>query len=317
MPIDAKILVTGANNIVAQAIIDKLLVQGKKIRAISNKKQEFKADKNLEFQKCSLFNISELADAMEGIEKIYHCDEFVSFLPKEEDKLYNINVIGTENLVNIALSKNVQKLVYLSSTLAFGTYQHKSKINEETRRTEHKKNTYYTICKSRAELEISRGNAEGLETIIVCPSIIIQQKNKDSIYNIVNIAKANYSSYPEGKNGFVGLKDVVAATTQLMESEKNNEKYIVSAENRTYQSILEHINPNLKQKHLFSKMNNTKAKIIGKINKFRNFVFDAAPFLTPEILNFDGKEFIFENEKIIKALDFEFTSINKVLEEIK
>lgn len=313
----SKILVTGATGIVGKAIVLALAAKGNLVRAMVFEKSKIDHKlENVEWVVCDILDVTGLQDVFKGIETIYHCLEYVSFLDSDINKLYDINITGTENVVNVALALKVRKVIYISSTQAFGTYQHKEQISEKTKWAENNKNTFYGICKNRAELEIWRGKEEGLEILIVNPSIIIAPF-EDKMYNIAKIAKANYQFYPSGTNGFVALKDVAEASILLNEYNISGEKFILNSENLSYHKVLTKWNEKLAKKSISSKINSLKANIIWRINNFRNVVFRAEPFLSKEIYNFDGKDFEFSNKKMIEGTNFKFTPVLKYIEEIK
>ncbi len=314
MSLNPKILITDATGMLGFQLIKDFIKKGENLRVLRFLSEDVshleKYKNNLEIIDADLLDISLLEDALQGIEYIYHCKELVSFHPQDEQKLFDINIIGTRNIVNIALSLVVKKIVFVSSTLAFGNYVFKKKITEKTKWIEHDDNTNYSISKHHAELEIHRGQEEGLETVIVNPSIIIGDSlNENDLYDFKNMTKKQYRFYPKGKNGFVKLEDVSKACVVLMKSNISNEKFILSAENLSYQSVLEKINPALTKKNLFSRTNKTRLNLTWRINKMKSFLFDARPFLSEEIYGFDGKVFEFENTKITKAINFNFSKI--------
>lgn len=312
-----KILVTGATGLVGAAMILDLAAKGNAVKAYSlHKPNRTNFPENVEVILGDILDVSVLNEAMQGVDVVYHCLDFMSFLDSDTDKLYDINIKGTENLVNAALANDVRKVVYISSTQAFGTHQHKEKITEKTGWIEHKDNTFFAICKNRAELEIWRGKEEGLEMLIVNPSIILAPL-ENKMYNFAQIAKANYKFYPKGRNGFIALHDVVNATIYLNENNVSGERFILNTENLTYSEVLSALNSSIKTNIFGDRMNLVKAYIIWQINRFRNIIFGSKPFLTKEIYNFNNKEFEFSNSKIIDASDLKFTPIAEYITEIK
>lgn len=317
METTAKILVTGATGLVGSAILASLSSQGKSVKAFTfNKSKQNTSLKNVEWIYGDILDVSVLDDAMQGIDVVYHCLDFMSYLETDSQKLYDINVKGTENVVNMALANEVRKIVYISSTQAFGTHQHKGKITEKTNWIEHKDNSLYAICKNRAELEIWRGQEEGLQTLILSPSIIIAPL-QEKLYNFGHIAKSQYNFYPNGKNGFIALKDVAEASIYLNEHNVSGEKFILNSENLTYAEVLSKWNPKIKNTNIGNRMNAVKANIIWQVNKFRDIVFGARPFLTKDIYNFNNKLFEFNNKKVVDACNIKFAKIADYIDEIK
>lgn len=291
-------------------IVKKIISQGKSVRVLKYRTNNFSHLKNfdthIEYIDGDLLDIISLEDALVGIEQIYHCAEIFSFNTNDEQKMFDVNIAGTRNLVNVALSKSVKKILLLSSTLAFGTYDFKKPINEKTKWEEHKDNTSYSISKHQAELEIFRGKAEGLETVIVNPSFILGEAiNKNALYNLINIANLNYKFCPTLKYGFVDLEDVSNSCIQLMESSVSGEKYILNAENLSLTAVLKKINSNVNPK------NYKLSSLRVTLNEIKTILFKSKPFLTKEVYNFEGKTFEFENVKIKETLKLEFKLINK------
>lgn len=314
MSLKAKILITDANCLVGFQLIKDLYAQGEKICIFNAENGDYSHlndfKDSIEFVEANLLDIMLLEDALQGIEQIYHCKELLSFHPQDEQILNNTNIIQTRNLVNVSLNSSVKKIVYLSSTMAYGTYAFKGNITEETKWIDDKMNNNYSVSKHLAELEIQRGQEEGLQTVIVNPALIIgENSQKDDLYNLQNIADAQYHFHPKGSNGFVKLEDISKVCIQLMQSTISDEKFIISAKNLSYQTILEKLNPALTKNKLFSSNNSTKVNMICRMNSIKSFAFGARPFLSQEIHNFNDKNFVFDGTKICNSIDFKYAEI--------
>ena len=57
--------------------------------------------------------VPELDNAFEGVTHVYHCAAVVSFDSSDYHLMRKVNIEGTANMVNIALSKNIKKFVIL------------------------------------------------------------------------------------------------------------------------------------------------------------------------------------------------------------
>src|SRR4051812_17750687 len=97
------ILVTGGSGLVGKELLMQLLSHGKSIKAIYNKTPIGINDPRLQQVQCDILDVIALEEVMEGIDEVYHCAGFISYVPKDAPKLYKINVEGTANVVNAAL----------------------------------------------------------------------------------------------------------------------------------------------------------------------------------------------------------------------
>ena len=84
-----------------------------------------------------------------------------------------INVEGTSNVVNIALSQKIEKLGYVSSIAALSRYENNDLVTEENYWKPNANNSNYAISKYLSEQEVWRGIQEGLNAVIINPSIIM------------------------------------------------------------------------------------------------------------------------------------------------
>ncbi|MBJ6907592.1 NAD-dependent epimerase/dehydratase family protein, partial [Vibrio cholerae] len=86
---------------------------------------------------------------------------------------FKINIEGTANVVNAALGAGVKKMVHVSSVAALGRIRENETINETMNWTEETSNSNYGKSKYLAEMEVWRGIAEGLEAVMVNPTMIL------------------------------------------------------------------------------------------------------------------------------------------------
>ena len=120
-----------------------------------------------------ILDVVSLQESMQEVQQVYHCAAIVSYESGQADLMHEVNVVGTANVVNLALEMQVEKLVHVSSIAALGR-SGKSKLLDESAKWEQSKfNTQYAISKHRAEMEVWRGIAEGLNAAIVNPSVIL------------------------------------------------------------------------------------------------------------------------------------------------
>ena len=182
------ILVTGSTGLVGTHLLLELLKKHDRIRATHRASSNLQAvydtfalyvddpgtyyDK-IEWTEADVTDFDTLIQALDGVDYVYHTAAFISFDPRERFTMIQSNVGGTANLVNACLERKVKKLCYVSSTAALGNAPAGEQITEDKIWSYSKNRSAYSVSKYQSEMEIWRGMAEGLQAVIVNPSIII------------------------------------------------------------------------------------------------------------------------------------------------
>lgn len=329
------ILVTGGTGLVGYHLLLQLLEEKEVIRAIYRSEKKLQHIKNLfekanklpqfekiDWVKADILDIPALEIAFSDISYVYHCAALVSFNPKDEDKLYQNNIIGTANVVNISLSKKVKKLCYVSSISALGNgTEHNLILTEETERNNEAIRSDYSISKFGAEMEVWRGFQEGLEVVIVNPGVIFGNgfpKEGSSLF-IQNI-KDGQLFYTMGKLGIIPVEDVVKAMTTLMKSPISGERFILVAEDITYKELFDRITETLQQTQCDNKIKKPKylvKKWQTQVARVLEFIFASLFFrkrmLTQSTIHSLFNMEIHDTSKIKNAIDFEFLDMKVYL----
>ena len=306
------ILVTGGAGLLGNALIKILLYNGEKVKAIYNKTSLTSFNNaNLITEKCDILDVYAIEDAMHDITEVYHCAGLVSFNPKDEKKLYSINIDGTANIVNACLNAGVKKLVHVSSVAALGRIRPGQMINEKMEWTPETSNSKYGHSKYLGEMEVWRGVAEGLNAVVINPSIILGAGNWNE--GSSKIFKSVYNEFPwytEGTTGFVDVKDVATAMILLMQSDITSEKFIVSAENISYKEMFTMMAKAFGKKVPSKKVTAFIAALTWRLENIKSKFTGIAPLLTRETANTALTKVEYDNSKLLKALaDFKYRSV--------
>jgi dihydroflavonol-4-reductase len=298
------ILVTGAAGLLGKELVQMLAENGKKVKAGYNKSSiENIHSPNVFPVQLDILDVYALEDALVDVTEVYHCAGLVSFEPRDEKKLYSINVEGTANVVNACLNAGIRKLVHVSSVAALGRIRQGQTINEKMQWTPETSNSKYGHSKYLGEIEVWRAVAEGLNAVVVNPVIILGNGNWDE--GSTKLFKSVYNGFPwytTGTTGFVDVKDVAKAMILLMESDVQAEKFILSAENITYQSLLNMIAKGFNKKLPNKKVTPFLAAITWRLEAFKSLFTGNKPLITKETAATSLAEVQFDNSKLLKAL---------------
>jgi nucleoside-diphosphate-sugar epimerase len=182
--------------------------------------------------------------------------------------------------------------------------------------TEETSNSVYGQSKYLGELEVWRGIGEGLNAVIVNPVIILGCADWKS--GSAQIFKSVYDEFPwytEGVSGFVDTGDVAKAMIALMQSDISNERFIISAENRTYRQVFNWIADGFGKKRPHKKVTPLIAKIVWRLEAIKSRFSGKNPLVTKETATTALAEVTYNNEKLLKFLpDFKYTNIESAIQ---
>jgi len=246
------ILVTGGTGLVGGYLLYELTSKGEKVRALvrqgkpSDFVQKLFSCRDAGAEQLSLIewvqgditDYYSLLDALEGVQDVYHCAALISFDPRDRKKMLHTNVEGTANVVNACQEKGIRKLCHVSSIAALGRSEQDGIIDENSRWKTSRRNSGYAVSKYGSEREVWRGIEEGLNAVIINPSVILGAsclpKTTNRLFS--NIDKL-LPFYNEGVNGYVDVRDVVQSMILLMNSPVSGERFVINSENLSLKQL--------------------------------------------------------------------------------
>lgn len=311
------IFITGATGLTGSHLIKELSNRGHSIKALYRAEIPF-THHNIEWIKGDLFDSELLDETLQNVDEVYHCAAKISYNPKDKNLLFKTNVEGTANIVNACLNNHVKKLLHISSVAALGINKDSTPITEAMKWNDETSGSVYGKSKYLGEMEVWRGIAEGLNAVIINPSVILGAGDWDK--GSSEIFKTVYKEFPyysDGVAGFVDVKDVVAAMIALMESDIVAERFIVNAGNVTYKDLFTMIAEAFHKRAPYKKVTPLMAAAIWRIEKIKSMFTCKAPFITKETADTALAKLYFDNSRLLKALPgFQYTPIKKSVERI-
>ena len=326
------ILVTGSTGLVGSQLLLDLVRSGKQVRAmkkhtgnLSLVHQTFHRYanndaeallKNIEWVEGDVLDTYSLLEAMKEVKQVYHCAAVVSFGSYFSNNLMKINVEGTENVVNMALEARIQKLCHISSVAALGRAKKNNLITEETHWEISSNNSLYAVSKYGAEREVWRGIAEGLNAVIVNPSIIIGAGDwKRGSSKMFEQGWKGLKYYTEGINGFVDVRDVSSSMTKLMDSEIKNERFIISSENYSYRDFYNEVSAHFQKRKPYLKATPFLSEIAWRLAAIKGIFTNSSPLINKETARTANQKYFYSNEKIKKTLGIEFIPVKQSIKD--
>jgi nucleoside-diphosphate-sugar epimerase len=316
------IFVTGGTGFLGAYIIRNLVERGQAVRALRrpSSTQPFFIAKEIwnkvEWVEGDVLDVVALQQGMEGAEMVVHAAAIVSFLKQRREEMYKVNVDGTDNVVNVALESGIRRMLHVSSVAALGRTLNASTVSEEKKWEANKANTHYAITKHEAEMHVWRGFAEGLEGVIINPSTILGFGNwHESSCAIFKNAYKEFPWYTNGVNGFVGVEDVAQAAVRLLFSDITEKRFIVNAENRSFQSLFAAMAKGFGKKPPHRYAGRTASEIAWRMEAVKGALTGSKPLLSRETAKIAHSHTSFDNRALLNVLpDFRYTPLDAVIQ---
>lgn len=325
------ILVTGGTGLVGAHLLLQLTENEAAVRAIYRNAANLKKTKALfqlyqketlfskiEWMEADIIDIPSLEPAFQNITHVYHCAALISYDPNDEDQLRKTNIEGTANIVNFCLAYNIEKLCHVSSIAALGNLApHETQLTEETEWNPEAPHSDYAISKYGAEMEIWRGQQEGLNAVVVNPGVIFGagfwHQGSGVFFSKV---KKGFPFYTHGSTGYVGVTDVVKVMILLMQSDSTGERFTVISENLTFKKVIFQIAEKLQVKKPTIEAKPWMLGIAWRLDWLVSTFFRTKRKLSKDGANSLLSAHFISNAKIKNALGFEFQSIDSVIAEV-
>jgi dihydroflavonol-4-reductase len=313
------IAVTGANGLLGSFIVRMLIQQKEPFVAIKRKESDVSllqdVNECITWFDADILDIVSLNEAFRNVTHVIHTAAIVSFNPSRARHVMQINVQGTRNVVNACLANNVERIVHVSSVAALAAQKGQTIITEENKWVETHQQTVYAKSKYLSELEIFRGQEEGISSVIVNPSLILAGANWDnSSAQIFKYVWRQSPFYSDGSVNYVDVVDVAKIIYMLLRMPVEAERFIVSAGKVRYKELFGLIAKEFGKKIPSIKINKSFLKVGAYFETWRAIIAGSEPRLTRETARIAGVNYLFENRKIVNQLNFEFQPIDKTLQ---
>lgn len=326
------ILVTGGTGLLGSHLLFKLAQSNESVRAIfrnKNKLSDVKkvfsyytkdaedVFKKIHWVEGNLLDLYSLNEAFVDVKKVYHSAAIVSFDGKNKDQLINENVQSTENVVNLCLQHDVEKLCHVSSIASLGGSLNGEFIDENSKWSSAKSHSAYSVSKFKSEMAVWRGIEEGLNAVIVNPSVILGPGfwNSGSGSLFVKAAKG-MRFFTSGSTGFVDVRDVVDTIIQLMESENNAERFVINSENLDYADLFNMIADEMKIKRASHEATKKMLKLALYLDWLASKLGIKKREITEDVIRSSITKSTYSNKKIVEAIHPTWIPIKTSVHEI-
>jgi dihydroflavonol-4-reductase len=305
------VLVTGGTGFIGSNLAIALLHQGCNVRILRRPDSDLRAigSAAVDHRYGDVKDIDSLKRAMSGCDTVFHTAAVVSYWRRDRERMYDVNIRGTQNVVHACIETGIQKLVHTSSVAAIGFPESDSWADETNVFNWEAYDVGYRISKYRAELEIQRGVSIGLQAVIVNPSIVIGPR--DIHFNggqiIRDIHKKRLFFSIKGGTNIVYVDDVVRGHIAAARQGRIGERYILSGENLTLQDAFNTVAEIVGGIVPKFRLPNTTVRIAAWMAEIVGAMTNKKPWITRELVARAGTSYYFTCANAQKELGYTVT----------
>lgn len=224
-----KVAVTGAAGHIGAAICRKLLEQGHEVIALTYNDRSAIEDLSVTIVKGNVLDRESLKVLIGQCDAVIHTAGMIELGYRFIQKMYDINVIGTKNVLEIAKEFGTKKIIHFSSVHAFSHKPYDVAINE-SRAFVTDKSVFYDQTKRDGHILAQEAAKNGQNVVIVCPtSAVGPPDHKPSKLGkaVIDIYKGSVPAVVKGGFDFADVRDMANGVVAALEKGRAGETYIL------------------------------------------------------------------------------------------
>lgn len=268
-----KYLVTGATGFLGRTVVAQLLERKAEIHALVMENDPLARELPQEVHSVvgDVCDESSLNCFFSGADRqtcVIHCAGIISVASHPGDRIYRVNVGGTNNILRLCAEYSVGKLVYVSSVHAIPEKPKGMEITEDAVFSPELVRGDYAKSKAIATALVFDAAKRGLNASVVFPSGIIGpgDSGKGSITNmLLAFLGGKLPVAVKGGYDFVDVRDVASGITACAEHGLPGHGYILSGHYASIRDILEAAKKTLNLRRAVSYLPICFAKVVAPI----------------------------------------------------
>lgn len=274
-----KVAVTGASGHIGSAVCRHLIAQGHEVVALVRKDVAAIQDLPLKMMQGDVLNRESLIAFMQTCDAVIHTAAAIDLSYPFNQKVYDINVTGTKNVLEVAKETGIKKIVHLSSIHAFSHSPHNIPL-DESREFVSDSALFYDRTKRNGHKLALETARSGMFVVVVCPtSAAGPPDHKPSKLGkaVIDIYKGYVPAVIEGGFDFADVRDIAVGIVAALTKGISGETYILGGKYYTIQQFAEIVLEQKGSKKKLKLLPMTVAKAVLPFIRFYSLVTGKPP----------------------------------------
>ncbi len=315
-----KILITGATGLLGSNLVRLLIHRGYSVGVFIQTKSYTKTLYDLPIRKHfgDILDKESLEAAVQEYDVVIHAAAITDYWPSRSQRIWDVNIEGTRNIVDAVKKFNIGRLIYIgsgSSINAPGTEQHKK---HNLPFTGAKYGLDYIDSKYIAlQLVLDKARQDGLPALAILPTFMIGPYDSlpTSGKLILALAKQKLKFYTGGGRNFVHVRDVATAIANSIEMGSTGKYYITGNENLTYREFFEKATSVIGVSPPPYKLSDNIIKFVGLLGSMKGELLGKKPIITYPTSKIACDKLYISSDDAVEELNMPQTSVETAIKE--
>jgi dihydroflavonol-4-reductase len=301
-----RVLVTGATGFIGSHVARALVDGGATVRLLRRPHSPLARIEGLPAEHVigDILDPATLATACDGVDAVVHCAAQMRGRGTVAARIES-HILGTQNVVAAAAASRVRRFVYVSSVASLGTPRQTPAESDAGVRPLDETQIWrgppsawpYGFAKHQAEQLVQRAAGDGLEAVVVNPSLVIGPGDRNRVSNLLiwHILHGRVPPLVPGGLNVVAVEDVADGVLAALVRGRPAERYILCGENRTLADLIRTTAKLVGRREPRARLSLRTARTLGSLLAALARLLHLP--LAPELLQQAGVHFYYSGDK--------------------
>ncbi len=314
-----KVLVTGANGLLASNLVRELLQSGYEVRGMVRESSNLLSLKKVDVElfKGEITNQADVRKAFAGCEVVVHAAANTSQWPTNYEAYKRINVDATHLILDEAIRRNVERFIFVSSANAFDPGSKEEPGTEDSSFSLKGKSGYMMSKQVAQNLVLDEFRRSGLPAVVVNPTFMLGKYDaKPSSGQIILMAhQKSLMAYPSGGKNFVHVADTARGIVNAISRGTAGECYLLAGENLSYREFFEKVRLVHGHPQRLVRIPRAAICLAGNLGSLYETLSGKPAKLNSVNARLLCTDNYYSSDKAIRELDMPQTPVNKAIED--
>lgn len=306
-----KVLVTGANGLLATNTILQLLESGYEVKGLLRDRKKFLIkNPKIALVEGDIRDKKAVEEAVKNCDCVVHIAALTSQNEPDYKIYHDINVEGTQIILRAAIKYELKKFIFISSANTIGYGSFKQPGVEGIPVMAPFSNSFYAESKIQAQ-KIVLAASEKIDVVVLNPSFMLGPYDaKPSSGRIILMANHQLIFYPPGGKNFVNATDVAKGIVAAIANDPAHRVFLMTGENLSYRAFFKRTSLVLGIKPIFIKIPSWVLIGIGYAGDFLRY-FGVKTSVASTHMKILCIENFYSHKRAAEELGVEFEPIEK------